>query len=67
VVDERAAAVSKMLKGGRWASRAHGIQISDRIMTPPEEPFQCNGTRFALDADRVAKLLASGIARVIDR
>lgn len=55
---------SRMLKGGRWASGTNGILISSRTYYPPNEPFRCNGTRFALDVDTVRKHLAQGTATV---
>lgn len=57
---------ARLLKGGRWASNADQITISVRLgWADEEEGFQCNGTRFALDADRVRELLAKGEAKVI--
>lgn len=56
---------SKLMKGGRWASMPHQLQIADRVATPHDEPFQCNGTRFAIDAESVRKHLAEGTAVVL--
>lgn len=55
----------KLLKGGRWASRAEQIQIGSRLgWRHANEGFQCNGTRFALDAAVVREHLAKGSATV---
>jgi formylglycine-generating enzyme required for sulfatase activity len=54
----------KMLKGGRWASHEHQLQIDARIYYDPASPFRCNGTRFALDAAAVREHLARGTATV---
>lgn len=56
---------AKMLKGGRWASGANGILISTRVYYHPDEPFRCNGTRFALDVNEVRRHLADGTAQVV--
>lgn len=56
---------SKMLKGGRWASGSNGILISSRTYYHPDEPFRCNGTRFAIDADEVRRRIAAGTAQVV--
>lgn len=58
---------SKFLKGGRWASVPFQLRIAERVAAPHDEPFQCNGTRFALDASVVRKLLAEGTAVVLVR
>lgn len=55
---------AKILKGGRWASGSNGILISARVYYKPEEPFRCNGTRFAIDAAKVREHLARGTAQV---
>jgi formylglycine-generating enzyme required for sulfatase activity len=53
----------RLLKGGRWASRAQEIQISSRLgWADEEEGFQCNGARFAIDAATVRGHLAKGSA-----
>ncbi len=64
-VSPRADKGMKMLKGGRWASSPETIRVSSRIVATPDEPFQCNGTRFALDAAVVREHLANGNASVI--
>lgn len=56
---------SKLLKGGRWASQPHQLRIADRVATPHDEPFQCNGTRFAIDAGFVRQHLVDGTAVVL--
>jgi formylglycine-generating enzyme required for sulfatase activity len=61
----RAGAGGKLMKGGRWPSTPEGIRISARNVATPDEPFQCNGTRFALDAAVARAHLASGKAVVI--
>ena len=56
---------ARLLKGGRWASRAQEIQISSRLgWSDEEEGFQCNGARFAIDAAAVREHLAKGSATV---
>jgi formylglycine-generating enzyme required for sulfatase activity len=54
-----------MLKGGRWASTPETIRISSRVLTSPDKPFQCNGTRFAIDAAAVREHLVRGTAAVL--
>lgn len=55
----------KLLKGGRWASRGNQIQISSRLgWRHDDEGFQCNGTRFAIDAAAVREHLARGTASI---
>lgn len=54
-----------LLKGGRWASTPETIRIAARVRYAPDEPFQCNGTRFALDAQVVRDQLARGSATVL--
>lgn len=56
---------SKFLKGGRWASGENGILISARAYMAPEEPFRCNGVRFAVDAQTVRAAVAAGKATVV--
>lgn len=56
---------SKILKGGRWASVAGEIRISARIPTPHDEPFQCNGTRYAIDVAAARTHLKNGSAKII--
>lgn len=56
---------SKFLKGGRWASMPFQLRIAERVAAPHDEPFQCNGTRFALDVAVVKKHLADGSAVVL--
>lgn len=56
---------SRMLKGGRWASTPETIRISSRVLAAPDNPFQCNGTRFAVDAAAVREHLARGTATVL--
>lgn len=56
---------SKMLKGGRWASGSNGILISSRVYYHPDQPFRCNGTRFALDAAEVIQRVNAGTAQVV--
>lgn len=53
-----------ILKGGRWASTPETIRISARVTTHANDPFQCNGTRFALDAAKLVELLRTGAATV---
>lgn len=55
----------KMLKGGRWASSAWELRLAYRVTTPPETPFRCNGTRFALDVATVREHLGKGTATVV--
>lgn len=52
----------KLIKGGRWASHEHQLRIGARIYYLPEEPFRCNGTRFAIDVRQVREHLAKGTA-----
>lgn len=53
----------KLLKGGRWASSPLQLQISHRLAwASDDEAFQCNGTRFAVDASVVREHLAKGSA-----
>ncbi len=66
-VATRAATQSRMLKGGRWASTPETIRISSRVLAAPDNPFQCNGTRFAIDAATVREHLARGTAAVLRR
>lgn len=55
----------RLLKGGRWASRPPELQISSRLgWSDEQEGFQCNGTRFAIDAAAVKDHLAKGTAIV---
>lgn len=56
---------AKFLKGGRWASKPFQLRIAERVAAPHDEPFQCNGTRFALDVAAVKKHLADGAAVVL--
>lgn len=55
---------ARILKGGRWASGSNGILISSRTYYPPEQPFRCNGTRFAIDVKKVREHLRQGTAKV---
>jgi iron(II)-dependent oxidoreductase len=55
----------KLLKGGRWAANSREMMVFSRVTTSPERSFQCNGTRFALDATMVRDHLAKGTARVV--
>lgn len=55
----------RLLKGGRWASTPEQIEISTRLAWRDEnDPFQCNGTRFAIDVAQVREHLARGTATV---
>ena len=54
-----------MLKGGRWASTPETIRIQSRVLTSPDKPFQCNGTRFAVDVATVRNHLARGDALIL--
>lgn len=54
----------KILKGGRWGSHEHQLRIGARIYYLQDNAFQCNGTRFAIDAERVGELVAKGTAVV---
>lgn len=55
----------KLLKGGRWGSDVDFVQIGSRMPTRPDHIFRCNGTRFAIDAERVRQLLANGKAEIV--
>jgi formylglycine-generating enzyme required for sulfatase activity len=55
----------KMLKGGRWASKPRQMRIDARVMEMAERPFQCNGTRFAIDASAVKLHLDAGKAQIL--
>lgn len=55
----------KLLKGGRWASHEHQLKIGSRIYDRPDDAFQCNGTRFAMDVDAVREHLARGTGQVL--
>jgi iron(II)-dependent oxidoreductase len=63
--DKPAANPMKMLKGGRWASKPQQMHIDARVLEQAERPFQCNGTRFAIDAAAVKKLLLAGQAAIL--
>ena len=56
---------NKILKGGRWASTPQEITIHSRALETADDPFQCNGTRFAVDAAVVREHMAKGSAVVI--
>ena len=59
-------ATINLFKGGRWASLEQHLEISDRVgAVDPNDPFQCNGTRFAVDVAVVREHLAKGTAQVI--
>ncbi|QDZ27160.1 formylglycine-generating enzyme family protein [Noviherbaspirillum sp. UKPF54] len=55
----------KILKGGRWQSKHRQLRIGYRNYAIPDDPFRCNGTRFALDVATVRAHLAKGTATVI--
>lgn len=55
----------KMVKGGRWGSKEEQLLIGGRVYPLPDDPFRCNGTRFALDVTIVLEHLANGRATVI--
>lgn len=55
----------RILKGGRWQSKHLQLRIAYRNFAVPEDPFRCNGTRFALDVATVRAHLAKGTATVI--
>lgn len=55
----------KILKGGRWASHEHQLEIGARIYYSPDNPFRCNGTRFAIDTGAVREHLTRGSAQVL--
>lgn len=55
----------KLLKGGRWASTPAQMQIDARVPYYPEYAFQCNGTRYAVDAEHVLKFLSVGKATAL--
>lgn len=55
----------KILKGGRWASHERQLEIGARIYYSPDDPFRCNGTRFAIDVGAVRRHLAQGSATVL--
>lgn len=55
----------KILKGGRWQSKHRQLRIGYRNYAIPDDPFRCNGTRFALDVATVRAHLANGTATVI--
>lgn len=63
---EKSTRPARMLKGGRWGDSADGIRIAARVQMVPEEPFRCNGTRFAVDTQTVRELLAKGEAKPIN-
>ncbi len=47
---------TRILKGGRWGDTAESVTISNRAYKEGDwNPFRCNGTRFAVDADVVLK------------
>lgn len=56
---------AKFMKGGRWASGENGILISARAHMAPEEPFRCNGARFAIDTATVKEHLTRGTAKIV--
>lgn len=64
-VAPRAGEGTKMLKGGRWASSKEELRISNRNTGAPDQPFRCNGARFALDVAAVREYLVKGNAVVI--
>jgi iron(II)-dependent oxidoreductase len=55
----------RMLKGGRWASMPMQMEINARAHEHNGEPFQCNGTRFAIDVSTVLEHLSRGTARIL--
>lgn len=55
----------KLVKGGRWASLGQELMIATRVKARADDPFQCNGTRFALDAAVVRRLLSAGSATMV--
>lgn len=54
----------KIMKGGRWASNPQELRIQNRNVEVPDNPFNCNGTRFAVDVATVQQHLAKGTATV---
>lgn len=50
----------KILKGGRWADGSPEVRIQERVKKPVDEPFRCNGTRFAVDKETVRDAVAKG-------
>lgn len=57
----------KVIKGGRWASNRTELTVAHRTMSRIDDPFQCNGTRFAADAATVRAHLANGTASIVRR
>lgn len=47
----------KMMKGGRWADTNWDIQVWSWHPKGLDDPFQCNGVRFAVDAATVINYL----------
>jgi formylglycine-generating enzyme required for sulfatase activity len=65
VADKPASNPKKMLKGGRWASKPQQMHIDARVLEYAEKPFQCNGTRFAIDVAVVKTQLLAGTAQIM--
>lgn len=57
----------KLLKGGRWASKPPQMRVDARVRALEDDPFQCNGTRFALDPGVVLQKLKDGQAEITIR
>jgi iron(II)-dependent oxidoreductase len=55
----------KIMKGGRWASNPQELRIQSRNEEFIDNPFNCNGTRFAMDAAVMRRHIADGTARVV--
>ncbi|WP_210395524.1 formylglycine-generating enzyme family protein [Motiliproteus sediminis] len=56
---------SKVLKGGRWASNADGLNVFSRARHHPDYSFVCFGARFAIDTDQVMAHLEQGTAEIV--
>lgn len=55
----------RVLRGGRWASGPDELSITgNRDSQQQDQPFRCFGARFALDAERMQRLLQDGTAVV---
>lgn len=55
----------KIFKGRTWVASSGDMTVHNRGTDLPEVAFYTNGTRFALDVDRVREHLANGTASVL--
>lgn len=55
----------KIMKGGRWASNPQELRIQSRNEEFVDNPFNCNGTRFAVDVSVMRRHLSDGTAKVV--